>query len=297
MSTHANGIGHPAGTTTKKGPCSVRHDHPDQRREVSTGLASAPAGVKSTIDARLAGLYGVPTGADHLLLIGDGALWLAALRRGGFQPYDLFRPVCRHRNAIRRDEHLSESARPAEQKFVMGDDTDTSVGEKGGTSSHTHTATVSVEATTLTADQMPRHLHGYGIRQDGPSRSGRRLLGVSVGVKSGGFQTDYAGASQSHAHTATSTPDSTCDPPSVHRSRLHYKDLKHDETHRNHSHPTPKSSSTARRSSLPTLQTLLDKIELGIRAVQIEGDAAEVEYHDLLQIELPTSTPFPPLRR
>ena len=33
--------------------------------------------------------------------------------------------------------------------------------------------------------------------------------------------------------------------------------------------------------SLPTLQTLLDKIEPGIRAVQIAGDAAEVEHHDL----------------
>ena len=33
--------------------------------------------------------------------------------------------------------------------------------------------------------------------------------------------------------------------------------------------------------SLPTLQTLLDKIEQGIRAVQIEGDTAEVEYQSL----------------
>ena len=45
--------------------------------------------------------------------------------------------------------------------------------------------------------------------------------------------------------------------------------------------------------SLPTLQTLLDKIELGIRAVQIEGDAAEVEYHSLTEFnsrEYPVST-------
>ena len=42
--------------------------------------------------------------------------------------------------------------------------------------------------------------------------------------------------------------------------------------------------------SLPTLQTLLDKVEPGIRAVQIKGDAAEVEYNDLRK---PNSREYP----
>ena len=207
LSTHANGIGHAAGTTTKKGPVQFATTL-QTRSGSSTGLASAPAGVKSTINARLAGLYGVPTGAIMSYssatapsgwLICDGAVFSRTTYSG------LYAVIGTRFGGTSTSPNLPD----LRNRFVMGDDTDTSVGEKGGTSSHTHTATVSVGATTLTADQMPRHLHGHGIHQAGPTRSGRRLTGYGVGHHSVGFQTDYAGASQSHTHTSTSTPAST----------------------------------------------------------------------------------------
>ena len=207
-STHASASGHPAATTSRKGPVELATSA-ETTSGRSASLAVTPAGLKTTMTARLASLYSVPTGAimAHASatapsgwLLCDGAIFNS-------RTYSSLYGVIGTRFG---GTSTSPKLPDLRKKFVMGDGSDTSVGDTGGSASHTHTTTVG--AHTLTIAQIPRHRHGSGIERGGSVQSATSLRGVGTGIHTDGYQTAFTGGSASHTHTGSASSASSLPP-------------------------------------------------------------------------------------
>ena len=203
--THASASGHPAATTSRKGPVELATSA-ETTSGRSASLAVTPAGLKTTMTARLATLYSVPTGAimAHASATAPSGWLLCDGATFNRRTYSSLYGVIGTRFG---GTSTSPKLPDLRKKFVMGDGSDTSVGDTGGSASHTHTTTVG--ATTLTSLQMPRHRHGGGGYDTGRAvglDSDRTFKMTHV------RPTEYAGSSQSHTHTATAAAAATLPP-------------------------------------------------------------------------------------
>ena len=205
--THASGSGHPAATTGRKGPVELATSA-ESREGRSAVLATAPAGVKSTIDMRMTGLYGVPTGAimAHASatapsgwLLCNGASFISTTYP------DLYGVIGTRFGGTSTSPKLPD----LRKKFVLGDNRDTSVGDKGGATSHTHT--IRVGPTRLKTSQIPRHYHfgGTGLVTAG---SGYENRSKKPGGSYGYMRTYGAGGGETHTHTGSASSTSSLPP-------------------------------------------------------------------------------------
>ena len=205
VSTHASESGHPAATTNRQGPVELATS-PETTSGRSASLAVTPAGMKTTMTARLASLYSVPTGAIMAYgsatapsgwLLCDGSTFRASAYR------DLYRVIGRRFGGSVTYPNLPDLFK----KFVMGDGSDTSVGDTGGDTSHTHRTAVWVGGHTLTIGSIPSHRHYGGTGSVTSGEPGRETSQLPSG-RNLHMTTHPAGGSQAHAHSAVSTTTS-----------------------------------------------------------------------------------------
>ena len=91
-------------------------------------------------------------------------------------------------------------------KMILGSSTEHTVGETGGSETHTHSLTGTVGETTLSVEQIAGHAHAsYGSRYgQNASRPGSKFASDSGDRSNGGTQyTKTAGGSLPHTHDLT----------------------------------------------------------------------------------------------
>ena len=81
-------------------------------------------------------------------------------------------------------------------KMILGSSTEHTVGETGGSETHTHSVSGTVGSTTLNTTQMPNHSHGFSamISTDGQYAESGYVFGA------GSSNTSATGGSQAHTH-------------------------------------------------------------------------------------------------
>lgn len=85
-------------------------------------------------------------------------------------------------------------------KMILGSSTEHTIGETGGSETHTHSVSGTVGTTTLSTTQMPAHGHSYTFRassRDCGYASGSPMFWQHTATAN----TGNAGGSQSHTHT------------------------------------------------------------------------------------------------
>ena len=82
-------------------------------------------------------------------------------------------------------------------RFILGESEDHKAGSTGGSETHAHSLSGTVEATTLTVEQMPSHTHKFSKGTYGSNAE-------ATGNSSSKQTTDATGGSQSHTHGLSS---------------------------------------------------------------------------------------------
>lgn len=81
-------------------------------------------------------------------------------------------------------------------KMILGSSTEHTVGETGGSETHTHSVSGTVGATTLSTTQIPNHYHGFSAMIS----TGDRYAESGYVFGAGSSNTSATGGSQPHTH-------------------------------------------------------------------------------------------------
>lgn len=84
-------------------------------------------------------------------------------------------------------------------RMILGASDEHEAGSTGGSKTHTHSISGTVEPTTLSVGQLAEHIHGLGAWTGQKNDSGGSAGNLNVGTASYD-QTNAAGGSQSHSH-------------------------------------------------------------------------------------------------
>ena len=86
-------------------------------------------------------------------------------------------------------------------RFIWGASEDHKAGSTGGSETHAHSLSGTVEATTLTVEQMPSHNHTFQLQGSAEITSGHHAHKANNNVDSGHAQTNNTGGSKPHTHS------------------------------------------------------------------------------------------------